>query len=116
MLLDCLRLLSALLLPLWAFAPVPVGAGPLLVERVVGVDVSEDAGVRVGVAMRDSKSSVSCVAEGLADSSDENVLFNLARPTLATGSGAVIQQMLTWPKVLVHCSLKKLDQLTYIQV
>jgi hypothetical protein len=91
--------------PSFAFSLVPVGGGPLLVESV---DAPDEMGVDVGVeevASRDSTSTVSCVADGLADSKDVYVSFILPFPTWATGSGPDAQQMLTCPFFLVHTSL-----------
>jgi hypothetical protein len=95
----------------------PVGeAGELLllVDEAVGVEAPEETGVvpplAVGVGAlvdkRAARSIVSCFADGLADSSEENVLFSCGFPTVVKGSGAVAQQMFFCPSVLVHISLQ----------
>jgi hypothetical protein len=45
------------------------------------------------------------VAEGLAETSDEYVLFNRSSEMFATGFVDVLQQMLIWFPVWVHASL-----------
>jgi len=102
---------------------VGVGGELLLVDEAVGVDAPEEMGVvlplAVGVGVlvdkRASRSSVSCLAEGLAESSEENVLFISALPTLAKGSGAVAQHMFICPSFLVHISLQRTQRLASVR-
>jgi hypothetical protein len=74
-------------------------------------DEAADELASVADGSRSARLAENAVADGLAELSEEYVLFSSLLDRFATGFDIVLQQMLTWFLVTVHSSLWMVSQL-----